>query len=323
MLQAHSSSTTAASALAPPPGSGVGGSKQHDASQLRIRAEVDFIQVDVFLARRTSGFHVKQTALATFAEALDAGSGNAATVFRVRIDDPAHWEEVQDMLSAIEARFGFVIPPRMHKLEVAIDAYLDPALSSRLTEITERMFRFSKYVCSNNLRLGRSTGEVVSAEFSPVLLAGKLAQGFTLYVGNREDDVTQRYYCKTTDRSGRVKLPSAEHRARMELTLQGGALPFVDLGKARGFRFQSLAKRFKLQRVKKSASDLGPLGQLVLQRQVILGARKSSGRRLQHPNTEADIWFNERSYDALRNLTARMRVRPLAARRTARQQKIR
>jgi hypothetical protein len=198
----------------------------------------------------------------------------------------------------------------LSQLEVAVDAYGPTSLIGSLPDLTVHMFRYTKNLCSENLRVARRKGEdVTAAQWSVQHLKHRLRQGFTIYIGNSFDDITQRHYTKTTDRSGKDKLPPDQHRARREVTLQGGALPFLDLEAASSFRFESLSEWFQLRRVKHRGPTTDVSTLIVLGGLVILGARINRPRGpVFNVLTKADTSMNAAAYEALRLLTSRMRA---------------
>ena len=144
----------------------------------------------------------------------------------------------------------------------------------------------------------------MSAEFSAATLVRRLHEGFTLYVGDKDADTSQRFYVKTTD-GGRT-LPPEECRARMEVTLAGAALPFASLQDAADFRFETLSCWFRFRKLHTDAATWTPVKRAVASRQVVIGTREKRGRRLYSANTQADTKLNERVRNALRDLTRRM-----------------
>ncbi len=277
-----------------------------DYKRFRFRAEVDFLVVRVFLNQTSNGPHIKQWLGISHAYPRDRGDGGAASVFDLRIDNVQRWDDVERLLEQTRCAYGFTADPVIHEIEVAVDAYSLEQDEAQLRLLTERWFRFSKFLCSDNLRLARYKGEGCSTA-NPTILHGRLKQGFTIVVGNRDDTMRQRFYTKRTDRN--EPLPVDQHRSRMEVTLRGEALPFTSMEEARGYRFEQLSHRFGQRKLKASGASQTALWQLVVARNVHLGAEgRYSMRRKFNPATAADSALNGRIRDALRSLTERLRV---------------
>jgi hypothetical protein len=279
-----------------------------DYAQLRLRAVVDYLKLEVELTSPSQGWWLRKLIGETYVEGIDEVPGRAASRFLVRIDDPLSWHAVRESIRALDREV--VSAPSLAEIEVSLDAYLPESQSDLLPKLTERMFRFACYVCSDNRRLARRKGETISAELSAMQLASKLDQGFMVVVGSMSDPESQRFYTKRTDQSGKVELPVSDHRARMEVALRGSALPFFDLADAEAFRFESMSKKFSLRTVKDSIGTAPPLSRLVWLWPVVQGARTAAARRKYRSHTRADLVFNARAYGALRELTRRMRSVP-------------
>jgi hypothetical protein len=149
----------------------------------------------------------------------------------------------------------------------------------------------------------------------------------TLYMGNQgeykgrpPDPLSQRIYVKDTDFDAlagrRVKLPKSEHRARIELTLNGLALPFDSLDKvASPYCFTRHRVWFRFRMLKDFPT--GPLVSLPTRIRTHL-ARESGqigeerwrsvpkrSRRRFSTLTVSDEKLNAKVYEALRQLTYR------------------
>src|SRR3546814_5744718 len=116
-----------------------------------------------------------------------------------------------------------------------------------------------------------------------------------------------------TDRQS--PLPLADHRARIELTQRGAELGFHGLDEqARAFRFESLSPYFQWTKPAGPPEELTTWQRMFLAAADQVGARRSRNRRgggtKQYSSSVcADIALNRLAYDALRDLTRRMRAK--------------
>ena len=282
-------------------------------SHVRFRAEVDFALIGLELGRPSNFATVRRLTGATYVTGIDESGSHAASRFLVRLDDPGSRVKVLQSLEPLRARpGGFSAEPALVGVEVALDCYSRRQVPDELLQMTERLFRYGTALCSANVRMTRKLGEVVWAE-DAVLFRRRLAQGFTIVVGDTGDSIQQRIYLKRTDKNGAVKLPLAEHRARREVTLGADALstairafPGLGIEDSAPWRFEHLAEWFRFRRVR-SGQFRDALAALLLQRQVVLGARVPgrSKRRLYDPRLQADAVLNELARGALRELSRR------------------
>jgi hypothetical protein len=151
--------------------------------------------------------------------------------------------------------------------------------------------------------------------YSPEKARRMLAGGREIIIGNKTDELSQRIYFKTTDKGGVPLEDEDMHRARVEITVQGGALPFKSWGEWASFRFErkeNNLSRFFTFRKDRNLNSLSPLHRIILERRPQIGerkeqrrSRKGGGQRLYNSETVADIELNKRARGALRNLSGR------------------
>lgn len=139
-------------------------------------------------------------------------------------------------------------------------------------------------------------------------------EGWQLGIGNRSDDYYQHIYFKTKDKGGELALDPKDYRARIEITLQGAALPLQPLDAWEGFRFESLTDWFRFRKMK---DDLTPTEKQYADRMVQIGEkairnRAGGGTRLHGKMTRADVLLNDRAKGALRRLSDWWEKAPLA-----------
>ncbi|NRF67138.1 hypothetical protein HLB44_09105 [Aquincola sp. S2] len=285
---------------------------------LRFSCVVDFLRVNVELPRTTQGWTLQEHVGAQYADPKDKGPGGAATKFLMTYNCPKSWSEVQASLDKISATYGLAREPQVAEMEVAFDAFDGVGNRERLGQLTHDFFRYTTHHPSHNKRLQPQYDKSdpatrrwpIGAEhkFAPEVNR-LLKEGGTLYVGDDDEPVGQRYYLKTTDKGGDLKLRPSEWRARMEVTLRAmdGGLPFSTIEEARGFKFETLTKlgfRFRLpkdlpaveHRMTSFARAIKPTR----------GLPGKFGRRKFDPELMADRELNEKARNALRGLTRRM-----------------
>ncbi|CAG2140310.1 hypothetical protein LMG31506_02289 [Cupriavidus yeoncheonensis] len=270
-----------------------------DLARLTFRAEVDWLKLDITLASASNGPTIQRLAKVTFAKPLDEGDGGAATRFRLTINEPKSWEDVERVLERVAGTRALAAPPTFYAVEVAVDIYSTNLAD--LASIAARRVQGAKKLCSASRRIaGAVYDETQSAwHVSYPRLRRLMEHGKTVYVGDKNDEVMQRFYVKRDDQQGgsRRTLPQTEWRARSEVRLQAGAMPFASLADARAFNFTALSRPFFAVGIPKPGLD--PLRALIAD-----AAPFASDLRL----TVAHTKLNDRARYALRELAARMRI---------------
>lgn len=169
-----------------------------------------------------------------------------AQTFTFRLQDVRRYLDIENTLKGLSLALGCEISTRPTAIEVSFDAYNSNA------EQAARFFKFGTNSISDNQRLyrrGKSAGDITQRVPSRLeTLTARLRDGWKIGTGNATDDRYQRIYFKTTD--GGEPLPPSDHRARIEITLQGNALPFTTLEELKRFKFGSLAQFFKFKQIK-------------------------------------------------------------------------
>ena len=273
---------------------------------LRFRAEVDYIILQITLQRASHVSALRRALGIPYVRPVDPGLGGAAHTFKLTINNPESWARVTALVRRLDGTHGVVVPVRVVKMEISLDAYAAEGHADLLPHMVARFFRFSARHCATDSRTATHKGSGTGAALAvPDSLLRRIREGKTLYIGGKRDDRMQRFYLKTTDR--KVTLPQHEHRARMELTLQGGALPVETLQEAESFELQRLRDWFMFRRLRDNHAEQPVVVQVLAERAGVLGTReKRPGRVLYHRLTCADTRLNRRAYDALRGLTTRM-----------------
>ena len=290
------------------------------------RAVVDWISFTIKLAEPSNGPTIKRHARIINAIPLDLSEGGSATIFQIRIQDPANAASallaLDNAVYSLEEHGHIVTEKCFNAIEVSLDFYLLPEESAGLEEIskvTAHLFKFVTCLDSDNRRLYRDykgSGKAIpSGMHSANQLERYLAEGYMIGVGNTTDESYFRGYVKTTDNGGKTNLPKEEWRARIERRLQGAALaeisPSLALENLQQIDFTGISKHFKFRKLR---DDLNPLENVIAKASDQLGERRSrakrgGGTRQYSKLTAADVTTNTLVYEALRDLTRRWRTK--------------
>lgn len=277
-------------------------------ARIRYQAVVDFIELEVTTARPTNAMALRRHSSLPYVEPLNAGPGRAASRFALRVHDLSSWAELEPIIGRVRSFASLVDEPRVTKLEVALDAYVQHGAAQDLARIAAASYKFlNRLADPDNHRIWVGKGLKLVPPTTPLFIEQQLAAGCTLYIGDHENaPFSQRIYVKCTDRG--KSLPQEQWRARLEVTMQGAGLPFTALDQARGFDFAYLAPWFKFSQLKRglpswSISVAEIRGQIGAKE---ARCRPGGGVRVRSPLTRADIQHNRMAYDALRYLTRRM-----------------
>jgi len=191
-------------------------------------------------------------------------TNHASDVFRFPIQDPKSFQSVKAIIDDLDHEFHFVSPVKIISLEIAHDDYLARGTVSQLAQIACDRYRYSTHTPGNDWYLYRrkNEGRVYINELrNRRQLIQLLESGWQLTDTNSKSaDYRRHGYVKTTDNGG-DQLPAIKHRARDEVTLQGGALPCHTLQDLENFDFSSLASLFKYRRLD---DDLHPMARYAL-----------------------------------------------------------
>lgn len=276
-------------------------------SAYKFRAEIDWIELRLEFITATNFDTVRNRLGSPFAEPLDEGAGRAATIFKVKIHSPQSWDELELTLIQLIHDHELRRAPEVTGIEVALDAYSKASDRDELVDMVCHFYRGAQKLVSANRRLYLTKKDPVYGITDLRNLRKQVAEGYNINVGSRgdSDTVTQHGYVKDTDGAGKVVLPANEHRARFEFTLYGAALPHTSLSAWRRHKFTEMADFFKFRQLKSKTS---PSTAAAFANLAQIGERLLRGRRVFRKATEADIALNQLSYDALRELTRRMKA---------------
>ncbi len=299
---------------------------------LSLRASLDWVDIGVTLMRPTQFQHVRNLLGDTFephglfVAPVAAAAGNVSKRFVIRLQDVARWATLHQLHSRLQQRFG-VAESRIEGTEIAIDAQLREPDSSSLTRQLAEVgihwyLRLAKPLSFAARFYGKDEAgeellrEVGSEVKGPRQLVDCLATPMTLYIGHKDDPLAMRMYVKDRDR--KQPLPPAEYRLRFELTvnLAGWSALALDgpptLTQFTQFGFAKAVRGYFHTR---RLSDLSPFQTQVFKARASVfaqpmarGERRVRGfrQRAFSPSTRADSRFNEKLYDALRDLERRL-----------------
>ena len=297
---------------------------------LTYKAEVDWIELEMQLSG-SSNFWTVQDVLKSvlglpqnappFVQGVDAGSGNAASVFRFRIQNLGRKSLLTQVVAALHAKFR-LLDIRPTAVELAFDTYYQGGSVRHLAELASDRFRFVTAAPGDDWYFYRRPKEArryVNTLLQRRDLIELFESSWQLTDRNsKEADVRYHAYVKTWD-ANKALLPN-RYRARLEVTLCGAALPFRTMDELAAFNFTKLAQHFKFRRI---ADDVHPAARYAL----TMWSGRQHGRggsyRRPDPNrcgrysgsskfrgsTIADEELNATVYECLRRLTRSWRSR--------------
>lgn len=233
----------------------------------RFQAVIDWVEIKFELASSTQHQHV-QTELRkhldrnSHIDAADAGSGNVAETFVVKVQEPTSVAVLLDVADTLEARYGFRIPPTITGIEISLDAYSKKNCSTEralLLGVMQHTICTSRDIWTNQNDRPRSiygsnrevdqakndegrgvpsrhylcpSPEGVQAEAwwnqEPKTYKAPALDG-TMYLGGKDRDMMIRIMDKIMDRQRpedgtRDDLADDKKRVRIEVTLKGAEL---------------------------------------------------------------------------------------------------
>ncbi|MQR02467.1 hypothetical protein [Glaciimonas soli] len=235
----------------------------------KVSACVDWIELTVNTRQLTQFRHLQralrlildlpESAREIRVEPINAGAGNAADRFTIRLhDEPANsYHELSRIMAALDHKFPFASEPEISGIEIALDFYKRTQSTAGLREMTHRLMTS---IAAHGEGRGKArqydptinpTGKKKSLAMRYLEDGHRIDPGLMLYIGDggdpklgiKRDPVTHQVYFKTVDRN-REAIASDDFRARAEFTLTGAALKKHNLSYLSGldgYRFQRLA----------------------------------------------------------------------------------
>jgi hypothetical protein len=244
-------------------------------SAYRTKAVVDWLALEVEVGRPTQFQWLQRTLTDHFGDnarayikAVDAGAGNKATRFLIRLNDACcrDVDTIRAALAALDRHNTLVGPALVKALEVSLDFYpSDDQAHAELLPLVSRLQTSLEAAGGNS---HRQFGASKRPDFLDSTRTPDPQQ--TFYVNNKRDPVAWRVYHKITDQ--KRTLPRDQQRARAEFTLQGAGLHEYGINS-----FEDLAAR-----------DFGDFGGLLHFRkfipipELIAGKKPALAQLLQH-----------------------------------------
>jgi hypothetical protein len=294
------------------------------ACALTYRTAIDWIELEIQLSRQSNFWTVQDALRAAlqmphqitpFVEAINSGSGNAASAFRFRIQNPMRLHQLTKALDGLSSKFGLE-DVKLTAVELAFDTYHHGGGLRQLAELAADRFRFITAQPGDDwyfYRRQKENRRYVNTLPQRRELVEHFEHLWQLTDRNSKDtDVRYHAYVKTQD-NGKALVPS-RYCARLEVTLRGVALPFRTVAELATFNFAKLAHHFKFRRL---ADDLHPAVKQALAswsgRQHGRSGRyrrpdrhrlgRYSGTSVFRASTVADDELNATVYECLRKLT--------------------
>ena len=279
--------------------------------RVSYQAVVDFLDLEIVTARPTNFNSLRKWTGIPYADPHDAGSGGAATAFRLRLHDLDNWDQLNSIIKRILEHVPLAKAPEISKVELALDAYATGGTREDLVRIAAESYKFlNRLADPKNHRFWVGEGLKLEGTSTHQDTLRRFGVGCTLYIGDHSSaPFAQRIYVKQFDRGESLK--SIEWRARLELTMQDAGLPFITVEEAKVFEFSSMASWFKFSELRPenppmrrwTATQIGQIGAKKIHR------RSGGGTRINSASTRAATQRNRQAYDALRYLTRRMQAR--------------
>ena len=289
-----------------------------DFRQVRLKAVIDWLEVEVKLSSPSQFRHLRQRMAGTFGnvyvkEKPLAELGNpdlASRVFSFKVQNPKNANQFMQDVQCM--RYGDDPPiteadVSIKGIEVALDAYTRASDRAELSAVT---FHFLKFQANRPTGIARVTQRHRFRSLAtPLDALNTLMEAASINCGEIDADFRTRAYVKTYDTVGDdtyADLPAAQHRGRFEIILNGEKVPFTSIQGWRHYRFEGLAKdTFAMC---KPSVDVG-LVALVQARMIQLGQHsespkhRPSDKRKRPPMTRRDSVLNDKIRMALRALT--------------------
>lgn len=284
----------------------------HPLRDFKLKAGIDWIEVEVEFSRPTQARWVRERMPAGFVNAfflpLDPDR-NVCRRFRFRVQDPICPQYVESMVRRLDPQPEHFQSSTIRVLAIEVFVDVAPKIQvdlSKLAEVAEYLERHQahpppgKHIITTS---GRYRAAARRQDLKQALLEASS-------VNSGEGEYARRLYVKRNDSKGKEAyqaLPQQDWRARMEVTLRGTLCPFSTLEQWADFEFAALIPYFRC--VREDAPPTAFVG-LLREQMVRLGKARDftsmrSARRIGRRGTKRDSQFNQRLSAALRGLTRR------------------
>lgn len=291
-----------------------------DYSRFRIAAAVDWIELEVRTLKPTQAKHLHAAGAGLFSHAhgINPQTGEkfpenrkntTTTRFAIRIQAPERFAAITAALDTIRVRLDSSCAVTVLGIEVALDACAKAGTApEELAEMAAHFLKGINRVSPEHPRIYKRKGETRAIGSHPELIQALMDE---FQIGNGNGDRFQHGYLKTKD--DRQDLSEDEHRARIEIRLQGNGCPVQTLEDLASFDFATLSDYFRFRQFGEPKTDLE---RQMAEHQICLGNiigddgdltainRKGGGIRQNKRGTKASP-LNEIARDRLRKLSGR------------------
>jgi hypothetical protein len=255
-----------------------------DYSKYRFRAELNWIQLEVRLQRAASLASVIDHIGVKLVTAMNLRRDGAATEFRITIENPASWREVDDLVQLLSVAFPLIVDPVVMALHISFAAYSKSRSRDQSAEMEAHLRRFTTHLGVEN----QQHMECVKSGHQ-----------------SSDDGVETDGNVNAIDEP----LPRSECRAGIERTYRMDLFTARRLSVWKRHNFTREAHHFKFRKSKPSLlvdvqEELEKIDQVG--EPVNIKRCAGGGVMKYRQSTVADSKLNRRAYDALRDLTARM-----------------
>lgn len=275
----------------------------------KYHASIDWIAFEIKTISSTNFQTLRRHINISYAEPIHAGAGGASNVFRFKIYDIKKWDSLKASFDALNNQIPLAYI-HIQGIEVSLDAFYQGAYDLEAYILRTANFNYLlDKACSNNRRSANTHSGRGCGLPNHLSSISAIRDNKTIYIGNRNESISQRIYFKTTNRNR--PLPPEQHSARYEITLLNNECPFETLERAKDFKFTDLAEWFKFRKIKDGLDEFrktlaqagGKLSEVNIKRRV------GGGTKVKAWGTVADRELNDITYRALKNLTLRLRTR--------------
>lgn len=229
----------------------------------RFNALIDWVEVEVSLMQATQFQHVQTVAANVlnrkcFVKAVHAGTGNTATTFLIRVQEPKSIRDVMTLNETIGTRYGLAGPTKINAIEISVDAYPttpnDQARAQLLGVMQRTLFPREDVFTNQNMRPRLSWNRNKPTYIAPHPLhayeEGRYFQPVldaTMSVAAKGGDVMVRLMDKVIDTQNvtagtLTNLGPKEKRVRIEVTLMGAGLKRVGVSLLEDLKTMSFIK---------------------------------------------------------------------------------
>lgn len=222
-------------------------------NRFRVQSVIDYVKFEIETVSSTNFMNVQgqietmegKGTKKTYVEPVGESPSHAASRFRITRHDIPTFEHLAEFVSRLHVRLPLTGSPRVTKIEVSVDFYSKRNLRDDLEAMT---LRLKHTVQAQQVDHDWESNQITTNFWD----LGLSRVDCTTLI--RDGDADLRLYLKETD----GKVPIADkvaHRARIEVTLNGDAIPpeLRDASDMRPFEFAWLARHFAFRTIRPDA----------------------------------------------------------------------